>query len=134
MATSEGTVRPRSRNSSVTPDAIWSLPQKMASTSGCEASNRAVACRPQRIPSWTTGAQIRVNGAVFASPVSGAYATVSRTWVSGDVVDVTLPMALTRESTNDNASVQAVKVGPIVLGGLFGTSNLSALPALNPAT
>lgn len=75
-----------------------------------------------------------VNGTATAAPATGAYATISRTWASGDVVDVTLPMALTREPSNDNASVQAVKVGPIVLGGLFGTGNLSALPTLNPAT
>ncbi|NMO54137.1 hypothetical protein HH310_23505 [Actinoplanes sp. TBRC 11911] len=87
-----------------------------------------------RIPAWTSAAQIRINGVLFASPASGAYATVTRTWASGDVVDVTLPMALTRESTNDNASVQAVKVGPIVLGGLFGTQNLGSLPTLNPST
>jgi hypothetical protein len=43
-------------------------------------------------------------------------------------------MALTREATNDNSTVQAVKVGPIVLGGLFGTSNLTALPVLDPAS
>ncbi|MFI5888680.1 beta-L-arabinofuranosidase domain-containing protein [Actinoplanes sp. NPDC051513] len=87
-----------------------------------------------RIPAWTSGAQIRVNGTVFSSPAAGAYATVTRTWASGDVVDVTLPMALTREATNDNSNVQAVKVGPIVLGGLFGTSNLTALPMLDPAS
>jgi hypothetical protein len=86
-----------------------------------------------RIPAWTSGAQIRINGAVFSSPASGAYATVNRTWASGDVVDVTLPMAISREATNDNANVQAVKVGPIVLGGLFGTQNLGSLPTLNPA-
>jgi hypothetical protein len=87
-----------------------------------------------RIPAWASGASIRVNGTAQAAPATGAYATINRTWVTGDVVDVTLPMALTRESANDNAAVQAVKVGPIVLGGLFGTSNLSALPTLNPAS
>ncbi|WP_433368638.1 beta-L-arabinofuranosidase domain-containing protein [Actinoplanes sp. CA-142083] len=87
-----------------------------------------------RIPAWASGTQIRVNGTVFSSPAAGAYATVTRTWASGDVVDVTLPMALTREATNDNSNVQAVKVGPIVLGGLFGTSNLTALPVLDPAS
>ncbi|MFD0520569.1 glycoside hydrolase family 127 protein [Paractinoplanes durhamensis] len=87
-----------------------------------------------RIPAWAAGAQIKVNGVAFSSPAAGAYATVSRTWASGDIVDVTLPMTLTREATNDNASVQAVKVGPIVLGGLFGTSNLTALPVLDPAS
>jgi DUF1680 family protein len=87
-----------------------------------------------RVPSWANGATIRVNGTAQAAPAPGTFATISRTWASGDVVDVTLPMALTREATNDNSSVQAVKVGPIVLGGLFGTSNLSALPVLNPST
>lgn len=87
-----------------------------------------------RIPSWATGATVRVNGAAPAAPAPGTFATIARTWASGDVVDVTLPMALTREAANDNSSVQAVKVGPVVLGGLFGTSNLSALPVLNPAS
>jgi hypothetical protein len=87
-----------------------------------------------RIPSWTSSATVRVNGAVVVSPAPGTFATISRTWVSGDVIDVALPMALTREATNDNSSVQAVKVGPVVLAGLFGSNNLSALPVLNPAT
>jgi hypothetical protein len=87
-----------------------------------------------RIPAWATGAQLKVNGAAQPAPAPGAYATISRTWASGDVVDLTLPMALTREPANDNSTVQAVKAGPIVLGGLFGTSNLSALPVLDPAT
>ena len=87
-----------------------------------------------RIPAWASGAQIRVNGTVLSSPAAGAYATINRSWTSGDVVDVTLPLALAREATNDNANVQAVKVGPIVLGGLFGTSNLTALPVLDPAS
>ncbi|MET7425449.1 beta-L-arabinofuranosidase domain-containing protein [Dactylosporangium sp. NPDC005555] len=87
-----------------------------------------------RIPSWASGATVRVNGTAQAAPAPGSFATISRTWASGDVVEVSLPMALNREATNDNSSVQAVKVGPIVLGGLFGTNNLSALPVLNPAT
>jgi DUF1680 family protein len=86
-----------------------------------------------RIPGWATGAQLKVNGVAQPAPAPGAYATLNRTWASGDVVDLTLPMALTRESTNDNSTVQAVKVGPIVLAGLFGNNNLSALPALDPA-
>jgi DUF1680 family protein len=87
-----------------------------------------------RIPAWATGAALKVNGVAQAAPQPGTYATINRTWASGDVVDLTLPMALTREATNDNSTVQAVNVGPIVLGGLFGTSNLSALPVLDPAT
>jgi uncharacterized protein len=88
-----------------------------------------------RVPSWTSGAQLRLNGTVQSVAVTpGTYATISRTWTSGDVVDLTLPMALTRESTPDNAAVQAVKYGPIVLSGAYGTRNLSTMPTLNAAT
>ncbi|WP_030506228.1 beta-L-arabinofuranosidase domain-containing protein [Microbispora rosea] len=88
-----------------------------------------------RIPSWTSGAQIRVNGATQALTLTpGTYAALTRTWSSGDVVDVSLPTSLTRESAPDDATVQAVRVGPIVLAGAYGTTNLGALPALDPAT
>lgn len=88
-----------------------------------------------RVPSWSAGAQIRVNGTAVTEPVTpGSYATISRTWASGDAIDISLPMALTRESTPDSASTQAVKYGPIVLAGAYGTNNLSALPTLNAAT
>jgi DUF1680 family protein len=88
-----------------------------------------------RIPRWASGAQLRVNGtpqSVATTP--GSYATLSRTWASGDTVDITLPMALTRESTPDSPTTQAVLVGPIVLSGAYGTNNLSALPTLTPST
>ena len=39
-----------------------------------------------------------------------------------------------REPTPDSATTQAVLVGPIVLAGAYGTTNLSAMPTLNPAT
>ncbi|MFJ2033515.1 beta-L-arabinofuranosidase domain-containing protein [Streptosporangium sp. NPDC087985] len=88
-----------------------------------------------RIPAWTTGAEIRVNGTPQAvSLTPGTYATLTRTWNSGDVVDVSLPTPLVRESTPDNPAVQAVKVGPIVLAGGYGNTNLSSLPTLNPGT
>jgi DUF1680 family protein len=88
-----------------------------------------------RVPGWAAGAQLRLNGAVQAGAATpGRFATLTRMWSAGDVVDLTLPMALTREATPDNASVQAVKVGPIVLAGGYGNRNLSALPTLDPAT
>ncbi|CAM3310457.1 glycoside hydrolase family 127 protein [Kibdelosporangium persicum] len=88
-----------------------------------------------RIPSWTSGARLRLNGTVQNVPVTpGTFATISRTWTGGDVLDVDLPMALTRDVTPDDASVQAVKYGPIVLAGAYGTTNLSTLPTLDPAS
>jgi DUF1680 family protein len=88
-----------------------------------------------RVPSWATGAQLRVNGTAVTEPLTpGSYATISRTWASGDAVDISLPMALTRESTPDSAGTQAVRYGPIVLAGAYGTNNLSSLPTLNAST
>lgn len=81
-----------------------------------------------RTPVWSTGMQVRVNGTLQSSPV------ITRSWASGDVVDISLPMALHRESTPDNASVQAVKVGPIVLAGAYGTNNLSSMPTLTASS
>ncbi|KUL29159.1 glycoside hydrolase family 127 protein [Actinoplanes awajinensis] len=86
-----------------------------------------------RIPSWTTGAQVRVNGVLTGSPVPGSYLAINRTWASGDTVDISLPMALSLEPTPDNPAVRAVRHGPVVLAGQFGTTNLSALPNLDPA-
>lgn len=86
-----------------------------------------------RVPAWASGATLTVNGSgVSATP--GSYATITRTWASGDVVVLTTPMALTRSSTPDNVNTQAVKVGPIVLAGAYGSNNLSALPTLNANT
>jgi hypothetical protein len=87
-----------------------------------------------RIPSWTSGAQVRVNGTLTGTPVAGNYLAINRTWASGDTVDISLPMALVTEAAPDNTTVRAVKHGPIVLAGQFGTSNLSSLPTLDPAS
>lgn len=62
-----------------------------------------------RVPSWCPGMQVRVNGVLQGSAV------ISRTWASGDVVDVSLPAAVTFPAAPDNANVKAVKVGGIVL-------------------
>ncbi|MEU4688977.1 beta-L-arabinofuranosidase domain-containing protein [Actinoplanes sp. NPDC023714] len=87
-----------------------------------------------RIPSWTSGAQVRVNGVLTGSPATGSYFAINRTWVPGDTIDISLPMALTVEPTPDSPATGAVRHGPIVLAGQFGTTNLTTLPTLNPAT
>ena len=47
-AMSPGMARPCCRSVSATPRAIWSLPQKMASTPGAERSRISAPSRPQR--------------------------------------------------------------------------------------
>ncbi|KAH8795917.1 hypothetical protein DL96DRAFT_1196984 [Flagelloscypha sp. PMI_526] len=84
-----------------------------------------------RIPSWTSGATITVNGASAGITVTtGTYATLSRTWASGDVVVVKLPMQLRAIKANDNAALAAVAYGPIILSGNYGNTALSVAPTL----
>ncbi|SFW78719.1 beta-L-arabinofuranosidase domain-containing protein [Amycolatopsis australiensis] len=88
-----------------------------------------------RIPGWTSGPTVSVNGVaqnVTAAP--GSYATLTRSWVSGDTVTVRLPMKVVLRPANDNANVSAVTYGPVVLAGNYGTSSLSALPTLDPTS
>jgi DUF1680 family protein len=85
-----------------------------------------------RIPAWTKGASIAVNGvtqSITANP--GSYATLSRTWKSGDTVTIKLPMSLRVIPANDNKSIGALAYGPSILSGNYGSSTLSANPKLD---
>jgi len=88
-----------------------------------------------RIPAWAAGATISVNGvaqSVTAAP--GSYATITRSWSSGDTVTVRLPMQVVARATNDNANVVALTYGPAVLAGNYGSSTLSSLPSLTTSS
>ncbi|MEO3814232.1 beta-L-arabinofuranosidase domain-containing protein [Sphaerisporangium sp. B11E5] len=85
-----------------------------------------------RIPGWTSGATISVNGTQESvSTTPGTYASLTRTWTSGDTVTVRLPMRVVMKAANDNPNVAAITYGPVVLSGNYGNSSLSALPSLN---
>ncbi|WP_433619270.1 beta-L-arabinofuranosidase domain-containing protein [Dactylosporangium sp. CA-139114] len=88
-----------------------------------------------RIPAWAANATISVNGtAQSVATTPGTYASLTRTWTSGDTVTVRLPMAVAVRPANDNANVVALTYGPVVLAGNYGTTALSALPALTPSS
>ncbi|MFD5462610.1 beta-L-arabinofuranosidase domain-containing protein [Kitasatospora sp. NPDC127059] len=86
-----------------------------------------------RIPGWTTGATVSVNGTVQnLATTPGSYATLTRAWASGDTVTVKLPMQVTLRASNDDPDVAAVTYGPVVLAGNYGSTALSALPLIDP--
>ncbi|WP_320783479.1 beta-L-arabinofuranosidase domain-containing protein [Streptomyces sp. CRN 30] len=88
-----------------------------------------------RIPGWTTAATVSVNGvAQNIATTPGTYATLTRTWRSGDTVTVRLPMRIVLRPTPDNAGTEAVTYGPVVLAGDYGDRALSTLPLLDTAT
>nr|WP_062338531.1 beta-L-arabinofuranosidase domain-containing protein [Herbidospora sakaeratensis] len=88
-----------------------------------------------RIPGWTLGATVSVNGVpqnITTTP--GTYAALTRSWTSGDTVTVQLPMRVLMKAANDNPNLQAIVYGPVVLSGNYGSTSLSAAPALTPST
>ncbi|MDY7090882.1 MAG: RICIN domain-containing protein, partial [Actinomycetota bacterium] len=88
-----------------------------------------------RIPAWTQNPVLSVNGVaqnVTATP--GSYATITRTWATGDTLTVKLPMRVIMQAANDNPGVQAITYGPAVLCGNYGNTTLNALPSLDVAS
>lgn len=88
-----------------------------------------------RIPGWTTGATISVNGVaqnITAAP--GSYATLTRAWTAGDTVTVRLPMRIVMRPANDNPNVAAITYGPVVLSGNYGNTALGSLPSLDTSS
>jgi hypothetical protein len=70
-----------------------------------------------RVPSWTRGASLRVNGAaadVACTP--GTWATLDRVWRDGDRAEITIPLVLRMEPVDEQHPDRvAVVRGPVVL-------------------
>jgi uncharacterized protein len=80
-----------------------------------------------RIPYWADGASVKVNGKPFAPSgklTPSSYAKIDRTWKSGDVVEVKLPMRLHLQAIPDDPKLAAILYGPLVLAGELGTQGL----------
>jgi len=81
-----------------------------------------------RIPAWTTGATVKINGKnIEAVADPGSYLAVRRTWQDGDTLAIGLPMGLWQEQLPGDASVTSVFYGPVLLA-----ANLGAGPADGP--
>jgi DUF1680 family protein len=80
-----------------------------------------------RVPNWATGRNgAALNGHAlegFAAP--GGYYVLDRTWRDGDRLEVALPLALHAQPMPDDASLQAIMYGPLVLAGRLGTEGLT---------
>lgn len=88
-----------------------------------------------RIPGWTSGATVSVNGvAQNIATTPGSYATLSRAWTTGDTVTVRLPMRVVMRAANDNPGVAAITYGPVVLSGNYGNTALNSLPSLDTSS
>ena len=80
-----------------------------------------------RYPSWSDGAAVRVNGRPLDSSAQpGSYLSIERTWRTGDVVDVHLPMTLRVEPLPGAPDKIALLYGPLVLAGRLGSAGMYA--------
>jgi DUF1680 family protein len=84
-----------------------------------------------RIPSWTSNAQIWVNGKSIGVVKSGEYASISRMWGDGDEVQIKLPMKLWTMPANDREDMVTLFYGPTVLSGNYGDQTLKTSPTLD---
>ncbi|MCL5282429.1 MAG: glycoside hydrolase family 127 protein, partial [Planctomycetes bacterium] len=67
------------------------------------------------------GVTTNVRGrATFQPPACGSYVEITRTWKSGDIVELTLPKTLRLEPLPDNPRRVAILWGPLVLAGNLG--------------
>jgi DUF1680 family protein len=80
-----------------------------------------------RVPSWATGRnRAALNGRPlegFAAP--GGYYVLDRAWRDGDRLEITLPLSLHTQAMPDDASLQAIMYGPLVLAGRLGAEGLT---------
>jgi len=80
-----------------------------------------------RAPHWAKGMALTVNGrAESAAAGSDGYVALSRTWKSGDRVEVVLPMTLREESVAGSPELASLAYGPLVLAAEMGREGLSS--------
>lgn len=73
-----------------------------------------------RIPAWTTGASISVNGRAHIPAAAGSFASIHRQWNHGDRIELNLPMSLRLEPVDArHPETAALLFGPLVLFALI---------------
>jgi len=80
-----------------------------------------------RVPYWATnGVTVKVNGRVNpAKAEPGSYLVIDRFWTTKDMVEISMPMSLHKETVAGNNNILAFMYGPIVLSGKLGNAGLT---------
>lgn len=95
-----------------------------------------------RVPSWLQEPMTATVNGDAGEPytrLEPGYLSIDRVWTAGDVITITLPMALRQYTARDDAHKVAFLYGPIVLAGALGSEGLPEdtiidETALNPKT
>ena len=83
-----------------------------------------------RIPAWTQGASVAVNGKRHAAD-AGSFARIERKWKTGDRIELELPLTTRLEAIDpQHPETVALVVGPIVLFAVGETQPTVTRPQL----
>lgn len=80
-----------------------------------------------RVPSWSEGVKFTINDESYTPKIEDGYAVISRKWLKGDLVRMTLPMSLRVEQLPDSTPNYSFLYGPIVLASAMGTERQDGL-------
>ena len=97
------------------------FPREQGTTLKVKSTRPADRTIHVRIPSWTVGAEVKVNGRTLdavADPVS--YLAIRRVWHDGDTISIHLSMQLQTEPLAGDDSVCAALYGPMALAADLG--------------
>ena len=73
-----------------------------------------------RIPEWTDGMTVTVNGKDAKAVNEGGFMKITRKWSAGDKVEVALPMSLRAVPLPDDSDNYSFMYGPVVLAAEIG--------------
>lgn len=73
-----------------------------------------------RIPEWTEGMKVTVNGKDTKAEEAGGFLRITRKWSKGDRIDVSLPMSLRAVPLPDDSDNYSFMYGPVVLAAETG--------------
>lgn len=77
-----------------------------------------------RVPYWIAGEmKITVNNMGVVAEIENGYLAITREWLTGDVIDIDIPMDLHTYIAKDDVKKQAFMYGPILLAGALGTED-----------
>ncbi|MBR4845414.1 MAG: glycoside hydrolase family 127 protein, partial [Bacteroidaceae bacterium] len=86
---------------------------------------KAKASLKIRIPSWSEGFSVKVNGDDIKWNSENGFCCINRTWKKGDYVEVSFPMHLRLETLADHPRKSAILYGPLVLAGNLGSEGVT---------
>lgn len=118
------TVRWKARNAVLTQ--MTSFPESPGTSLKLKLDQPSQFTLKLRHPGWSKAAVVLVNGKEAArSNDAGSYVDVSRTWQSGDVIELQLTMEVATHSAPAAPDIVAFTYGPLVLAGALGSDGLA---------